>query len=328
MSVGMRSIADALGVSVATVSRALRNDPAVQPATRDSVLAAAERLGYHRNSYVGEFMSSIRRSQTHSFKGNMGLIWGNRLPERDSEQRVHQIQLGAREQAEALGFSLSEFDLATSKPETISRILTNRGINGVMIAMPSFTPREGDFPFDFADFSSVSIGWGLLQPRLHNVRFDYTHALRLAIEHATPEFGKGVAAIWPSLTNLRSDRAAEASFLVHHPAGIAKARELFLTVEDLSPDKTLRLFQKHGVSCLLVEASVELPDWLQDVIPRRQTVLFRRPSDEPCFGWIDTQNELLGRWAVDILSTKLAHHERGIPDYCQIVLVPPAWMPG
>ncbi len=47
--VTQQSIADEVGVSAATVSKALRNDPAIRPATRSAVLDAAEALGLLAN---------------------------------------------------------------------------------------------------------------------------------------------------------------------------------------------------------------------------------------------------------------------------------------
>jgi len=44
----VRIIAEEAGVSIATVSRVLNNDPAVRPATRESVLSVMQRVGYHK----------------------------------------------------------------------------------------------------------------------------------------------------------------------------------------------------------------------------------------------------------------------------------------
>jgi LacI family repressor for deo operon, udp, cdd, tsx, nupC, and nupG len=46
MSAKIADVARACGVSMATVSRALRNTPGVSPATRSKVEAAAQELGY------------------------------------------------------------------------------------------------------------------------------------------------------------------------------------------------------------------------------------------------------------------------------------------
>lgn len=62
-------IADKVGTSVATVSKALRNDPAIRPATRSAVLDAAETLGYaparvHRGSKNGNGNNGQTKTST------------------------------------------------------------------------------------------------------------------------------------------------------------------------------------------------------------------------------------------------------------------------
>jgi len=321
-------IADELGLSVATVSRALRRDPSVRAETRRAVHETAERLGYARNAYVGEFMSSIRRSQTKNFKGNLGLLWGDRVPDLRTDQRLLQIQAGSRTRAEELGYGLSEFDLSEHKPDAIARILVSRGIRGILIAIPSFSPRKAYLRFEFSKFSNVCLGWGLLRPALHTVRFDYFHAIRMALHHARHSFGSGIAAVWDTKTDLRAHRMAQASFVMHHPAGPSAAMPLFLDSRRLQPTATLSLLKKRRVGSLLVEPGVRLPAWLQKEFPPSRRILFRDPGSKECFGWIDTQNRLLGSWGIDLLTTKLSHHEFGLPEACQIVLVPPAWFPG
>lgn len=60
----MRNVADHIGVSTMTVSRALRGDVTVLPETRERVLAAARELGYRRN----ELARSLRVG------GNSGMV--------------------------------------------------------------------------------------------------------------------------------------------------------------------------------------------------------------------------------------------------------------
>lgn len=325
---GMREIANKVGISVATVSRALRLDPVVNSKTQQAVLRAARELGYQRNAYVGEFMSSIRRSETANFKGNLGIIWGERLPEQGSDSRLRQIQLGAQEQAEKMGYRLSEFALANNEMETVTKILFSRGIQGVLIVVPSFSARKAYLRWDFGKFSSVCLGWGLLRPELHTVRFDYFQAIRLVLHRTRRVFGERIAAVWNARTDLRAHRSAQASFCAHHPAGFSHAKDLFLDVRDLQQSSIRSLFKRHRIDCLLIGTRVQLPDWLREDFPPSQTIIFRDPEEETVFGWIDTQNALLGAWGVELLSTKLSQHEVGIPKARQITLVPPIWMQG
>ncbi len=66
----IRNVAAHVGVSAMTVSRALRDDPAVLPETRVRVLAAAQQLGYRRN----ELARTLRVGGT---SGMVGLVVTN-----------------------------------------------------------------------------------------------------------------------------------------------------------------------------------------------------------------------------------------------------------
>ena len=55
-------IAKSLGISAATVSRALKDHPAISPKTKKRVLAAAKKSGYRSN----HFASNLRRQSTHT----------------------------------------------------------------------------------------------------------------------------------------------------------------------------------------------------------------------------------------------------------------------
>lgn len=315
----MRDLAISLGVSVATVSRALRGDPAVRKETRDLVCSTAEAQGYRRNAFVGSFMSSIRKSTAGQFKANIGLLWGHRT--KSGDRRLEQIRAGVFARAEEQGYSLSEFDLAAYRTQSMARILYNRGISGVLLAVPSFTPGKAYLRFDFSKFCFVSLGWGLFRPMLHTVRFDYFQAIRLALHHTRHAFGGRIAAVWDEITDLRSHRAAQASFLIHHPDGPGKAHKLFLNSKTLTPE----IMSSNRIECLLVSAGVTLPAWISGMITDSHIVRFEHPGTRDCFGWVDTQNTLLGNWGVDLLTSKLASHEKGIPESCQVMLVPPMW---
>jgi LacI family transcriptional regulator len=60
--VNIYDIAKILGVSTATVSRALKNNPAVSKPTRKKVMDAAKKMGYRPNN----FASNLRSQKTHT----------------------------------------------------------------------------------------------------------------------------------------------------------------------------------------------------------------------------------------------------------------------
>jgi len=324
----VREVAAATGLSVATVSRALRDDPKVSAATRERVCVAAKKLGYSHNPYVGQMMSSLRRRHGGTFRGNMALVWKNVYPGLALDIRHQQVLDGIRARAADLGYSLNEFDLAANKPESLRRILVNRGIRGVLIFMPSFAGHKGRFRMNLDHFACVSTGWGLWLPRLDSVRVDYFEMLRLALHHTHRQFEKRIAVIWDFRTDQAAHNAARASFIVHHPAGPAIAGELFLSWRELSEASFAKVVRKHGVRCLLLGSSIQPPVWLEKYVPARNWVWFRDSGAVTHVGRIDPQNYLTGQWSVNLLASKIQMNDFGIPKHCQRVLVPPRWVPG
>ena len=323
--VGLKEIAQAANVSKATVSRALRGDPAVTPGTRDRILAAATELGYAVNPYVGRVMSKMRRQQSKAFRGNLALIWPDQTPGPRSDRRLLTMQASIRQRAGELGYSISEFASAERSPESLMRLLWHRGIQGLLIASPSFLTRKAYVRFNLKDFCCVVVGSGLIHPPLHTVRFDYFQAMRIALHHARHSFGTGIAAVWDDQTNRHSHHSSRASFIVNHPGGVSLGEELFLNHKTLTLRALRALIKRHQIRCLICESAVVLPEGTEDLVPPENYIIFKRPVGKTFFGWIDTRNELLGSWAVNLLVNKLGQWDAGLPEACETVLVPPRW---
>jgi transcriptional regulator with XRE-family HTH domain len=70
----LRDLAAHLGVSPATVSRALRHDPRITEAVRLRVAKAAAKLGYRRDPKLSQLMSHVRATKQHTFQGTLAWI--------------------------------------------------------------------------------------------------------------------------------------------------------------------------------------------------------------------------------------------------------------
>ena len=324
----IRDISAATKLSVATVSRALRNDPKVSQATRESVLLTAKKMGYTVNPYVGQMMSSLRRSQGSTFRGNMAIVWKNSLSSLSNDARLQQSMCGARTRAKELGYLLDEFDIASYKPEALERVIYNRGIQGIMFFMPAYVGAKVRVRMNLDHFACVSLGWGLWLPHLDSVKADYYQLIRLALHHARHEFKDKIAAIWDMKTDRAAHNAGSASFLIHHPGGPAVASELFFSRHHLTERAFAKAAKKHGLRCLLLSSSFTPPDWLSKYVPEQNWIWFCDPGAVPHYGRIDVQNDLVGRWGVDLLAAKIQMSNFGVPSQCQSVLVPPRWVRG
>ncbi len=121
--VGIRDVASAAGVSVASASFALNGQAGVAPETRARILQAAESLGYRANPQA----QALRRGRTNIF----GLVVRN-----FSNPFFLDVMLGAEQVAGEVGASLLVLDSQYSREleEQQVREMAGRHVQGLAIA--------------------------------------------------------------------------------------------------------------------------------------------------------------------------------------------------
>lgn len=130
----MRDVAAHLGISHATVSRALRNDPRITQAVRLSVVKAANTLGYKRDPRLAALMSHVRATKARAFQGTLAWITDHDIRQ-EAEHAPHELYwLPAVKRAEQLGYKLERFtNVRPADSLRIERQLRARGIQGVVM---------------------------------------------------------------------------------------------------------------------------------------------------------------------------------------------------
>ena len=106
----LQTLADQLGISRSTVSRALRSDERISPATRRRVSELAGKLGYKRNPYLSVLMRNLREGAVPAVVPVIAFI--NPAPSRETwhSKKTNGLAFqGARKRARELGFALEEF---------------------------------------------------------------------------------------------------------------------------------------------------------------------------------------------------------------------------
>lgn len=140
----LRTVADATGFAVTTVSRALSGDPKIAPATRQKVAEAARRLGYVPDR-------AAQRLRTGRTKVITLLI----NPDHEFLGFLSQIQTGIVEALRGTGYSVTLMPdfIADDRIAVIENILRNRLADGIILSRTEcFDPRvrlllERGFPF-------------------------------------------------------------------------------------------------------------------------------------------------------------------------------------
>src|SRR4051812_4385422 len=137
--VTMKTIAAQAGVTQATVSMSLANNPRIPSPTRERIQAIARKLGYHPNPYVSTLMRIRRQGKPLKDKPALALVYAQRTASgwRDhAAPTIRQMREGAFERATLRGYRAQEFWLHRDgmSNERFSEMLHARGIQGMLIS--------------------------------------------------------------------------------------------------------------------------------------------------------------------------------------------------
>ncbi|WP_309398663.1 LacI family DNA-binding transcriptional regulator [Cerasicoccus maritimus] len=154
-----RDIAKKLGVSVATVSRALRTDPKTAPETIKKIKDAAEKMGYRPDPGFQVLIERRWRGRRSNDGLNISYVFDSKdLTETDELEYKRY-----REAALTLGYTLIPEDLRDYP--SIQKLMQRMDAKGVSGAVLSYI---SEAPYDIADllknFAAVSINVSATQP--------------------------------------------------------------------------------------------------------------------------------------------------------------------
>ncbi|MFA4945860.1 MAG: LacI family DNA-binding transcriptional regulator [Lentisphaeria bacterium] len=178
-NVSLGDIARAAAVSRAAVCYALRHSPGVSAATRQRILAIANRLGYAPDPRIAAQMATVRDAKA---KDLLPIAWLNASEEEDS-WRKYQFHLpyleGAHARAWELGYRLEEIWIHEPglTEARLARMLDRRGIEGAIITYPA-----KHIHLDWRHLAGVSLESDLLAPRLCRIMKDNHYNFFLAIK--------------------------------------------------------------------------------------------------------------------------------------------------
>ncbi|WP_211352372.1 LacI family DNA-binding transcriptional regulator [Nocardioides albertanoniae] len=167
----MADVARLAGVSAQTVSRALRDHPHVQPATRAKVLDAVRQLGYRRNNAARALSSG--RSHT------IGVVM-----HQTAAYSSGSFSLGVERAAREAGYAISTVTAASVSPEAVEAALAqviDQGVDGLVLTLPMIgtTPRIDELTRDLPTVATD----GSRTPDAEVVAIDQRQIGALATQH-------------------------------------------------------------------------------------------------------------------------------------------------
>ncbi len=322
----LNTIAQKLGVSKMTVSRALRGERHVGADMRARVLQTAADLGYQPDPDIAKLMTHMRRVKKAVSPRTLAFIWAERDAEGVAKSSwSQQLVLGAQQRAHQLGFRLEEFYLSARgmTARRLSGILEARGIPGFILS-PLISRSRGHVSMAWEKFSSVVIGLGFARPQLHRVHHHHYLGMLAALRVLRKQGFKRIGFYCGSTINDRMFRAWSASFLAHHP--LAQPGALLALRKTPSHTDFLR-WVKTVKPDVVVDGGHVVREWMADVPVRQRPahVTLGWRADMPEVPGIDQQADILGAAAIDLLVAQYQQNERGIPEAPKIVMTEGVW---
>lgn len=338
VSITMKTIAAQAGVTQATVSMSLANNPRIPVATRERIQAIAKRLGYHPNPYISTLMRIRRQGKALKERPVLALVCAQRTSDgwrNHPAATIRQMREGALERATFRGYRVQEFWLHRDgmSNERFSEMLHARGIQGMLLSPLA----EGDPTplLRWEYFAAVSLSVPLPNLTLTTVCNDhYFSSLQTAREcHRRGYRRPGIV-----LREIHQHR-----FQGRWEAGVLMASQMMpgieliepLYMDALDPVALLRWIKRVKPDAIITPSADNAPEIISTL---RQAGL-RVPEDvgvavlaSPQLGapvsGIYQNGTMIGALAVDTLISLIERHEQGLPAQATTLMVEGQWNEG
>jgi LacI family transcriptional regulator len=331
--VTLRQIAAVAGVSVMTVSRALRDGDHVSPAEVVRIRALAAKLGYRPDPGLASLVVYRHRLRAPAAQTMIGFLTTD--PTRDGYRKnpvVMQALAGATERGRELGYRVEVVWLRDLGKRGLdpSAVLVARGYRGLVIAR---TPKANmKLGLAWEKFSCVALGYSLQSPAFHYVASHLFQDMSLAFTRTLERGYRRPMFVYSEDFDRRTLRQMHGSFLYEQLKLKAGDRIPPLCTEESHPVEDLR----HGLK-------VHAPDVIfspwPSLIDAIRKIGLRAPED---IGYVDFNAygpdsatsgifqgwHRIGRAAMDRLAMLMLNHTCGVPEIPEGTTVYGEWVEG
>jgi DNA-binding LacI/PurR family transcriptional regulator len=328
----LQQIADLLGVSKMTVSRALREGTSVEAELRARIRETAARLRYQPDSRISRLMSEVRKSRESIYRETLGFVWTHQSV-KNAKAYFQEGFEAARIRAEQLGFKLDEFHVKDESltGRALSRILHSRGIRGALIAPPGDQRSYPHAWLEWKRFCCVLIGRSMANTGLARVQHDHYAGTVLALRNLRRLHYKKIGLVLAHAMDERSSRLVRAAFLSFHPASLKETEKLIYTSTTFDAKKLTKWLQQNEPGAIITNFEDPFPtlEQIKRICPKSVGVVsLNWNSDQPEMAGIMQQRSVIGEEAVDLLMRRLQQNRLGLDALAPTILVPGSWMNG
>lgn len=262
----LKEIAQQAGVSIMTVSRALRAHSEVSEATRKRIQQIADQMGYRPDARMSELMAYIRRKEKPQYSGTLAILrgcakTGDEIPHYVTHDR--EIR-SAHDCADALGYEIDEFGFPFdgSQDRRLASILKARGITGLIVYPPP-QPNHST-QFDFSPFCPIAYGVNMKSPTLDRVIGNTQHAVQISINKLLELGYRRIGMALFDVTNVNRNYTYLPSYLLHQDRTNSPDKIPYIVYDDLGDRGYacfMRWVKKYRPEVVLSHDTVAL-EWL------------------------------------------------------------------
>lgn len=333
-TVRMAEIAQLLGVTPSTVSRALRDDPRIGAETRRRVKEAADQQGYRPNPLVSALMANRRRRGGAGEVDVIALVTNYGGPEHWRTKDVCRWEFeGIQRRARELGFRVEVFPLGEYGGDMarLEATLRARAIRGVLLGFS----REESEPVTFRSegFAVAGLSAYFREAVVDRANFHGFFNVQLALDEMQCQGWRRPALIVPELNNRISNNLWSGAFLDWQrrlpkenrcepfiPVDSEDAASFHAWLEAEKPDSLL--VYKVDVRKFLAERGLRVPE---DV---GLAWLYRTSHEMDGTAGIDGNLDVVGAAALDLVVERLNSNSFGASFHPKEVLIKGTWHEG
>ena len=328
----LATLAASLGVSPATVSRALAGSPLLAPATVRRVRAAARAAGYRRNPLVSDVMRRLRVGARAQLKGTLAyLVFGASRDEWERHLTYVGFLGGARTRAEEFGYRLERF-WANAPGLTGARltdILLARGIAGVLVGPTPGLPVAPEL--DWSRFAAVKIGVPFPDVPLPCAVSHHFRGMQRVIAELGARGYRRLGLVLQEHQNRKTAGMWMAPLTQHLRERSPRDRVEPLLLSRWSEAEFSRWYRQWRPDAIIGLRS-ELVGWLRRLGRRVPEdvgfVHLDRCTESGGHAGLDQRAREIGAAAIDLLSQRLLANEVGLPSLSQQLLIESVWSDG
>lgn len=310
--VRQKDIAKLCGVSQATVSRALKNDPRIAESVREMVKSMARQHGYVLNPAM-QTLSGHRWTPDKVSLPNIATIHEVRDSRPSNERASYMIDYAA-----SLGYHMSVFALSDyQRRSSLRRALHARGIRGLVF--DTWHKGCGE-PQEWEEFACIVIGSRFVPSPFELVTFDHYRTLRTALQGMLQRGYRRIGCVLFHSASPRDDdmrTGAVEGTRQRYPDNILPLTFFPTGTNNLKPELTEYLEAHHPdglvlfnnfMRAQLIDLGVRVPEDIGIFVLHEPDPRYRYEIATPFF-----DEQALSRVAVNRLKIAMQTGERGIP---------------